>query len=361
MARKCFKHLLFCVSLIGLMLACVGCAASGSSTGKSTALISAPVRFVTSDIDWEPYLNEVGMVSHPPLSEISGIERSQAYPDLWWVQNDSGDEPRIFGIDQSGKVIMPVWQGGKYFVDVSPADAQTSDNSGKDQAEPAKLPWFGVHILNAANQDWEDLTLDGDKLYIADTGNNGNAKRDLGIYIVNEPNPAEMDQGTRPITFLMIAYPDQHAFPPAPPDDWRFDCESVFISDGKLYFLTKYRADCRFDRITTGTSLYRLDTMQSDKVNTLTLVHRADDLPITPTSADVSPDGSRLAVLSHEGIWLFNKPENGDDWLSSQAIQIKLSQRIKQAEGVCWDDDETLRIVNEQRGVLTLDLSALNP
>lgn len=316
-------------------------------------------------MDWESQLRDMATVTHPPLNEISGIERSETYPDIWWVHNDSGDEPRLFAINSAGKVVMPVWQMGRYYTH-EPGEPGVPDEIGvagqsgtQAEHEEGKALWGGVRLLNAVNQDWEDLTLHDGKLYIADMGNNGNAKRDLGIYIVNEPNPAEMDQGTRPITFITIAYPDQHDYPPVAPDDWRFDCEAVFFSEGKLYFLTKYRADNQFDRITTGTSLYRLDTLHPDRVNTLTLIHRADDMPITPTAADVSQDGERLAVLSHEGIWLFDKPGRGDDWLKSRAVRIELSQRIKQAEGVCWDDADTLRIVNEQRGVLTLDISPL--
>lgn len=322
--------------LIVLSVLCWGCATRHAGM----------VMDMTAVCDWESHLHAVATVTHPPLDELSGIERSETSPDLWWVHNDSGDEPCLFGINSQGKVVIPDWQTERYYA---------------DEPEEGKEPWRGVRLLNAANQDWEDLTLHDGRLYIADTGNNGNAKRDLGIYIVNEPNPAAMDQGARPITFITIAYPDQTAYPPKPPDDWRFDCEAVFFNQGKLYFLTKYRADQHFDRITTGTTLYRLDTMKPDQVNTLTLVHRADDMPITPTAADLSPDGQRLAVLSHEGVWLFDKPRRGDDWLASPAIRIALSERIEQAEGICWDDADTLRIVNEQRGVLTLDLRPLKP
>lgn len=299
---------------------------------------------------WADHLREVATVKHPLLDEMSGLVRSRTYPGVWWVHNDSGDEPRIFAIDAEGRLVMPAWRRDRYF-----ADEPAPNPEGAD-----KEPWPGVRILNSANQDWEDITLADGVLYITDMGNNGNAKRDLGIYLVNEPNPAAMDQGTRPIVFIPVAYPDQNAFPPSPPADWRFDCEAVFFSDGKLYFLTKYRADNRFDRITTGTSLYRLDTMQPNRVNALTLIHRADDLPIIPTSAEVSPDGNRLAVMSYDGVWLYEKPERGDNWLAGRLTRLSLpDSRIKQAEGVCWDDEWTLRIVNEQRDLLTLDLRRL--
>ena len=316
---------------------------TAGNTTESVAERSPGTDLVTHA--WGEYLRDAGTMTHPPLGEVSGIVRSATYPDIWWVHNDSGDEPRLYATDGKGKIVMPGWRVGAFYV---------------DEPEDGKEPWPGIRLLNSVNQDWEDIALHDGKLYVADVGNNGNAKRDLGFYIVNEPNPGAIDQGVRPITFIPIAYPDQHDYPPQPPSNWRFDCEAVFDADGKLYLLTKYRADQQWDKITTGTSLYRLDTMRPDEVNTLTLVSRADAMPIIPTAAALSSDGSRLAVLSHGAVWLFDKPKHGDDWLAGPVIKLSLSPlRIKQAEGVCWDDAETLRIVNEQRDVFTLDLGVL--
>ncbi len=329
------------VTAIFVFIVCAavpGCSASrvGSATGQDGGL----------DVivhEWGEHLQDAGAATHPPLVEMSGIARSRTYPDVWWVHNDSGDEPRLYAINSKAQVVMPPWQTKRHFA---------------DSPEEGKKPWPGILLLNSTNQDWEDITLLDGRLYVCEVGNNGNAKPDLGFYVVNEPNPLAIDLGVRPIAFIPIAYPDQHDYPPLPPDDWRFDCEAVFVSDGKLYLLTKYRADQQYNVGATGTTLYRLDTMHADRVNTLTLIHRADGLPIVPTGADLSPDGRRLAVMSYDSVWLFEKPEKDDDWLSGRATQLKLPKdRIKQAEGLCWDGDNTLRINNEQRGVLTLDVT----
>src|SRR5690554_2307724 len=42
-------------------------------------------------------------LTHPPLSEISGITRSISRDDLYWIHNDSGDEARIFAINGDGE------------------------------------------------------------------------------------------------------------------------------------------------------------------------------------------------------------------------------------------------------------------
>jgi hypothetical protein len=59
-------------------------------------------------------------------------------------------------------------------------------------------------------------------------------------------------------------------------------------------------------------------------------------------------------------LWVFEKPAQGDKWLSGKPRKALLPRaRTKQAEAVCWDDDETLRIANEQRDLFRVKLAAL--
>jgi len=292
---------------------------------------------------WATHLRRVGTIAHPLLREVSGIVRSGLTPGLWWVHNDSGDSARLFAIDRTGRVMMPAWKRGAYFT---------------DQPEPDKQPWYGVPVLGGHNQDWEDLALESDFIYISDMGNNGNARRDLGVYLVTEPNPTAIDIGTRPLMFIPVRYPDQDAYPPS---EWRFDCEALFVDSGRLYFLTKYRADGDFSHITTGTSLYRLDERDTTHVNSLTLIHRADQLPIIPTAADLSPGGDHLAVLCRDAVWLFPRPDEGDDWLQGPAVRVRLPEWVGQVEGICWDDANHLRLVNEPGELFVLDVGSLKP
>ena len=106
-------------------------------------------------------------VPHQGISEMSGLTRSHNYPGVYWVHNDSGDDPRVFSISGEGELIWPP------FVERS--------------------SWDGLPIAVAANVDWEDITSDGEFIYIAETGNNGNARRDLGIYVLPEPNPRAIE------------------------------------------------------------------------------------------------------------------------------------------------------------------------
>ena len=290
-------------------------------------------------------VERIGVMSHQPLREVSGIVKSETYDGVWWVHNDSGDKARFFAVDAEGDVIFPERLGSRY-------------HGARRVA--GQRPWPGHLVHGAVNFDWEDIALSEGRLYLADMGNNRNNRRDLGVYVVNEPNPREI-QDTRKLTFYPIRYPDQHAFPPEE-EIWEFDSEALFVDDGTLYMLTKHRPAGELDGMSRGTKLYRLDTMHTDKENVLTLIERHNSLPV-PTGACLSPDGSKLAVLCYSAVYVFERPAEGDRWLSDgRGHRLRLPvHRTLQAEAITWDDDKTLRIANEQRSIFRIEVGALSP
>jgi hypothetical protein len=271
---------------------------------------------------------------------MSGIVKSRRYENVWWVHNDSGDRPRLFAIDSVGAAHLAPWRDGRY--ETGPVAVDTSDQAA----------WPGLALGNAAHIDYEDIARDDSTLYVGDIGNNGNARRDLGIYVV--PEPYFYARRTRPMTHLRIRYPDQETFPAA---EWHYDAEALFVADGRLHVLTKRREGQQIGELEAGTTLYRLDTRHPHRVNTLTPVDRHASIP-PPTAAALSPSGDRLAVLCATGIWLFPRPDDGTHWLSTEPRRLRLSkERLQQAEAVTWDDPQTLRITNEQRDVFVLPLA----
>ncbi len=286
----------------------------------------------------DPRLQKDGEATHPPIDEMSGIVKSPQFDNVWWVHNDSGDSPRLFAIDSTGAAHLAPWRRGTYAVG---AALDTTDR-------PA---WPGLHLGAAAHIDYEDMATEDSTLYVGDIGNNGNARRDLGIYVI--PEPYYYARRTRPMMHLQIRYPDQKTYPA---EKWDYDAESLFVDDGTLYVLTKRRKGQKINQLDSGTTLYRLDTERLHRVNTLTLVDRHPSIA-PPTGAALSPSGDRLAVVCTTGVWIFSRPEKGDQWLSTEPRAIELPEsRLKQAEAVSWDDPQTLRIVNENRDVFTLSL-----
>jgi hypothetical protein len=289
-------------------------------------------------------LRPAAVVTHPPLEEMSGIVKSRRYPNVYWVNNDSGDEPRLFAIHGDGSVVMPAWLSGDFSVGA---------------AADGKPPYPGVRLDGAANFDWEDLAIDGDTLYVPDMGNNGNARRDLGVYVLPEPNPDAVNRA-RVLEWLPVAYPDQKAYPP---EQWDFDCEAVFAFRGKLHFLTKHRAGSSIDQPATGTKLYRLDTDHTNRVNILRKLDSRPDLGGWVTAADLSPDGHTLAVLCQhpvQSVWLFELPSRGDRLLSGPTRRLVFTD-ARQCEAVCFDGSDTLIMTNEQRDLFRLKVSDFGP
>ena len=263
------------------------------------------------------------------LNELSGLVKSRRFDDVYWAHNDSGDQARLFAIDHLGKIIFPSFLAGEFHGEVSAR---------------GKTPWPGLPILVAANVDWEDIATDAEHLYIADMGNNGNARRDLGVYVIPEPNPRAAEL-TRPVSFLPIRYPEQREYPAKL---WHYDSEALFVFQDKLYFITKHRQPGKIDKFEVGAVLYRLDTRYTDRFNILTRVDTHSAMSVA-TGADLSPDGRYLAVISYRDLWLFEKPVANDQWLSGTAYRLPLPWReSKQVEAVAWADNEQLVIGNEE-------------
>ncbi len=265
----------------------------------------------------------IAVVRHPEINEMSGIIRS-SQKGLYWTHNDSGDSARIWPIRLDGTVITPT---------------HTRE-------------WKGMRVSNAKNIDWEDITIDGRTLYISDLGNNGNARRDLGIYAVVEPS--QNFTQTAPAKFLPIQYPDQTEFPPK---KRYFDCEAIFVRNRRLYVLTKHRLGQSDFIPETSTKLYALDTKYTDRPNVLKKLDEKDNLGGWVTGSAMSPDGKTLAVLTQApiaSVWFFDlRRVQGDRFLKAPSRQVIL-QGMKQCEAICFEDNAHVIITNEQRDIFRL-------
>lgn len=287
-------------------------------------------------------VRKVATIAFGPVSEMSGLARSHRFDDVYWVHNDSGDEARLFALDGDGQVIFPAYVRGDFY---------------GEEAAPGKAEWPGHRVHVAANIDWEDIAVDDDFLYVAEMGNNGNARRDLGVYVLREPNPRAVLE-TRPMSFVPVSYPDQREFPA---QQWHFDSESLFADNGRLYFITKHRKPGKIDEFEAGAVLYRLDSMDPGKVNVL---KRIDDHPqiAVATAADLSPDGSRLAVLCYRDLWVFERPRRGDRWFSGSAYRLPLNlEETRQVEALTWRYDDTILFGNEGREWFEVDVADIPP
>jgi hypothetical protein len=258
----------------------------------------------------------VGRFSGGEIREASGLVKSRRHAGVFWTHNDSGDRPRIFAVDDKGRLL----------------------------AEYA--------VKGAEAIDWEDIAIDDlGRLYIADTGNNDNERRDLTVYRIPEPDPSRPGGVVSVEQVIRFHYPEQIAFPDR--SRMNFDAEALFWvprrdgDGGRLYLLTKHRSD-------RSTVLYRFDSLDGEADLALTRLSSFEIGAGGPrsagmvTAADATPDGGLLAVLTYGAVVFFERPPRGDDYLSRPAGRIELVPSVlRQCEAIAWDAMDLL-IANEQ-------------
>ncbi|NDV41719.1 hypothetical protein [Flagellimonas sediminis] len=237
------------------------------------------------------------------LKEISGMETTPN--GNLWVIEDSGNEDKIYEVDQKAESIQ------------------------------------SKKIAHAKNVDWEDLTTDLDgNLYIGDFGNNSNLRKDLTIYKISQKQLGKKEPKAEKISFR---YPEQQGFPPEK-DSLYFDTEGLIHWQGHLYIFTKNRT-----RPYDGKTLvYRvLDKEGSYEAEFLGSLFLCDDPNrCSVTSADISPDGKTIALLSYGQVFLVT----GYDLPTLAQAQIIVIDLFcsTQIESVCFLDNKTLLVADEQ-------------
>lgn len=224
------------------------------------------------------------------ITESSGLVKSRRLNDVFWTHNDSGDRPRLFAVTREGKQIGT------------------------------------VEILHARNVDWEDIAIDAvGFLYLCDIGNNQNRRTDLIVYRIPEVDPKRVRTAN-----VAARFPFRYPGLRSP------DAEACFYADGAIYLLTKeHGADETF--------LYRLDLSQPEREQIVAFIGKTE-IDGLVTAADLSPDGFRLAVLTYTSIHLFDKPEEGDNYLAGQHRRFSIV--LGQAEAIAWNGDDLI-ITNE--------------
>jgi len=243
--------------------------------------------------------------------ELSGIVRSRSNNNVFWIHNDSGDQPRVFAIDSLGQF----YRSDRY------------------------RNYEGIVVAGATNVDWEDITMDNKgNLVIADIGNNGNDRKDLVLYVVPEPSP--VSSNTTFLKKLFFKYPDQKAFPDKA--NFNYDSEAIFFADDHFHLLSKDRSD-------TYTRLYRMDQEKTEEVNTLTLLDRFN-IGGKVTAADASEDGNRIVVITYKSIWIFERTSPSSSYFSGHIWWLPVT--APQIESVCFKDAQTLWLLDENTAAL---------
>ncbi len=240
-----------------------------------------------------------GRVTDPRLTEISGVAASRAHPGTLWVHNDSGDGPRVFALGADGSV----------------------------RGE--------VQVDNASADDWEDISIGpgpagstGSWLYVADTGNNFLLRRTLSIY--RFPEPGSTGDGHVRAERLDVRFSDGN----------RHNVEAMFVDprSGDTMLVTKTTS--------SRAQLFRIAARPFDGTAVIAEQVALLDMGAKVTGADISPDGTRIAVRTGSRVTLWER--TAGETIAQAVARPPVQVAAPSSEAITFSaDGRTLYSINE--------------
>jgi len=237
----------------------------------------------------------------PLLHESSGLAASRRHPGVLWTHNDSGGEPAVYALDESGHLLGTVL------------------------------------VTGARNLDWEDIALgpcaSGDCLYIGDIGDDDAARASIALYQVPEPAPGNAQ--TAPAERFTLTYPDGPR-----------DAEALFVlPDTSVYLVSKgrkgpvavYRVPAGMATGATG-RLARIQELSPNGSERGGLV----------TGADATPDGRWVAIRTYEVVRLYRPAAGGRLQPVAPEAGMPLDDADEpQGEAIAFGRDDTIWLSSE--------------
>jgi hypothetical protein len=218
----------------------------------------------------------VGQLLEPTLDEISGVVESSAQPGVFFVHNDSGDSPRFFAVDLSGRLLAI------FTLESVPTLIDAEDI--------ASGPGPGGRRY----------------LYLGDTGNNfasmglGIPRRKAVLYRIAEP---EVPAGARGLERPIEATPIVFTFP-----EGARDVEAFLIDpwSGDLFLISK-QSDGQTQILTASAAELAAGGAQLRLAARLEFGRPPLVGSPMPTAASISPNGSRIVVRTYSSIFAFER------------------------------------------------------
>lgn len=246
---------------------------------------------------------KLATIKSPIVTESSGLVASRTLPGAYWTHNDSGDGPFIYAFNTRGNSL-------------------------------------GVFRVTGANaRDWEDISIgpgpqaNKSYLYIGDIGDNSEARPDIVVYRVPEPDLKTANKGStkaRPLTTtpaeaIRLKYPDG-----------KHDAETLLVhpTTGNLYIMTK---------VAFANPVVYVATAPLTPGKTITM-KRIGEVRIPSifggaiTGGSVSPDGRRIALCDYFAGYELVLPtgsKNFDDIWKEKMASFDLGKR-KQGEAIAY-------------------------
>lgn len=230
---------------------------AGAPRATTTSTATTPTETPRKPALCGPLRSRVaGRIGGGAVRELSGLVRSRRQPGVLWTHNDSGDSARLFAV-------------------------------GDDATLRAE-----VQVSGATNVDWEDIAIRGGELYVADIGDNAAQRASVSVYRVAEPRIGDAAvTATAASARIDLRYPGGAR-----------DAEALLVdpSSGALVIVEK-----RFDG---RSGVYVADRPVAGSVTTLRRTVRLSlGLAELVTAADISPDGSTIAVRTYGSLFAWSR------------------------------------------------------
>lgn len=221
-----------------------------------------------------------GNVQTSQVDECSGLAASRVNRGVYWVNNDSGDGPKLYGLTREGKHV-------------------------------ARL-----RIENSRANDWEDVAIgpgpEAGKsyIYVGDVGDNRRQRGTVQIYRVEEPTiPNGRDRNDDIVVRA-------ERFDVTYPDGMKYDCEALFIDQGlgaekhgtvgRLYLITKGDGRNNDPQWRGGDVFYVDLPARGSRLNFVeTSVRINVDFA---TGADITSQGNVIAIRSYGNVLMWPRP-----------------------------------------------------
>ncbi|MBL8743642.1 MAG: hypothetical protein JNK04_21180 [Myxococcales bacterium] len=283
-----------------LPLFLVGCSDDGTGTGGE-----APQGCLSCDSP-----KTLAAPKNAEVAEVSGLVASATHAGIFYVHNDAGDEARFFALAEDGADHGTFVLEGRSAVDIE-------DASGGPCADPA-TPC----------------------LFLADIGDNDEARSSYVIYRVEEPSSVAAGVYSVSADALPFRYPDGS-----------HDAEAMFVDpkSGAIVVVTKkagtayvYRPPLRVDQ-----------TVELERLGSVALPDQS-----AVTGASIGAKGEGILLRTKNDVWHFAIGDGSfEDALEKKPCSLP-SPGEANAEAVAWSADGTgYRTMGEGAGARLVAVS----
>ncbi len=225
------------------------------------------------------------------LKEVSAAELDLK-SDIIWVIEDSGNSPKLIGLNTKGS--------------------------------PART----IRILNAKNNDWEDLTSDlQGNIYIGDFGNNNKKRKKFKILKVLYKDLNKATANAEIIEFTL------------PKKTGSKDFEALFIYNDSFYMISKETKKFCVFKVPNTIGKHKAKVVSE---------HKFKGKNNRITSADISADGKTIVLLNHDKLWKLSGFK-GEDFFSGTVEKVNFDHN-SQKEGICFKTNTSVIITDERKG-----------